>query len=130
MQKSQNRGRKPRNNTRNHGSINYGRLPEAWKQAHRDLKDVRKCDYHRLKRDLDHLIRKSVKPEELSEDSKDLNNLASAIRSSQEEKQRRRLRKPKYNWNHDLPITACKDEIIKTIRDNQVVVLAGETGKR
>ena len=122
MQKSKSRGRNPRN----HSNINYNKLPEPWKQSYSNLKEVRKCDFHRLKRDLDRLIRKGGK--ELPEDSKELKDLAAAIRLSQEEKQRRLLRKPRYNWKPELPITARKDEIIKTIRENQVVVLAGETG--
>src|SRR5690625_1141799 len=30
----------------------------------------------------------------------------------------------------DLPVTAAKDEIAEAIRDNQVVIIAGETGSR
>ncbi|QEN07617.1 ATP-dependent RNA helicase HrpA [Oceanispirochaeta crateris] len=90
----------------------------------RDLKRVRGCDFHSLRRDLYRLEKKT----ELMEDSQELISFKGKIQSSLEEKQRRLLRKTRYNWNPDLPITSRKDEIIKTIRDHQVVVLAGETG--
>ena len=122
MQKQKHKGAGPRK----YKTIPYGALPAEWKQAHGDLKTVRRCDYFHLKRDLDRLIRSSGR--ELPEQSEQLSRIRGRIRSSAEEKQRRKLRKYRYNWNDSLPITARKDEIIKTIRENQVVVLAGETG--
>src|SRR5450759_3341298 len=35
---------------------------------------------------------------------------------------------PKVSYSDDLPITARKDDIAAAIRDNQVVIVAGETG--
>ena len=32
------------------------------------------------------------------------------------------------SYPEDLPVTAAKDEIAEAIRDNQVVIIAGETG--
>ena len=93
----------------------------------KDLNTVRRCDYHAINRELMRLNNSHSKTA-LTEESDGLLKLKERIRISAEEKQRRQLRKPKYNWNPDLPITARKDEIIKTIRENQVVVLAGETG--
>jgi ATP-dependent RNA helicase HrpA len=89
----------------------------------KELKGVRSCDYHSLNRELFRLNNNT-----LTEESQGLIKLKARILSSKEEKQRRQLRKPRYNWKDDLPITARKDEIIQTIRDNQVIVLAGETG--
>ena len=90
----------------------------------KDLKMVRRSDFHVLRRDLSRL----ESNKELTEESNDFLKIKSRIQSSLEEKQRRLLRKPRYNWNPELPITSRKDEIIRTIRDHQVVVLAGETG--
>jgi ATP-dependent helicase HrpA len=90
----------------------------------KDLKKVRGCDFHALRRDLNRLENNK----KLTEESQDLISLKRKILSSEEEKQRRLLRKPRYNWNPDLPISSRKDEIIQSIRDNQVIVLAGETG--
>ncbi len=99
-------------------------LNPVLKPLEKELNQVRRCDFHRLRRDLHSLNRVSG----LNDDSPELLKVKDKIQSSLEEKQRRLLRKPRYNWNESLPITLRKDEIIQTIRDNQVVVLAGETG--
>ncbi|MFN9719228.1 MAG: ATP-dependent RNA helicase HrpA, partial [Planctomycetota bacterium] len=49
------------------------------------------------------------------------------------EKSRRRFDeraawKPRLDWDNELPVVARKQEIIDAIRDNQVIVLCGETG--
>ncbi len=106
--------------------ISYSKLTPRWKEALDNLKKVRKCDYHKLKREFDRLAGSSGP--DYPEDSENLLKMEGKIRRSLEEKQRRQLRKFSYNWNESLPITERKDEIIRTIRDNQVVVLAGETG--
>jgi len=77
-----------------------------------------------LRRDLYRLNRKSS----LTPDSSEFLIIKEKIQSSLEEKQRRLLRTTRYNWNDSLPITARKDEIIQTIKEHQVLVLAGETG--
>ena len=41
---------------------------------------------------------------------------------------RRRALVPEIRYPASLPVTAAHDEILETIRDNQVVVIAGETG--
>ncbi|MEM7312033.1 MAG: AAA family ATPase [Planctomycetota bacterium] len=40
----------------------------------------------------------------------------------------RAAKRPTPNFDLDLPILARRDEIVQTIRDNQVVVICGETG--
>lgn len=40
----------------------------------------------------------------------------------------RRINVPQVTYPPELPVTARKDEIVKAIRENQVVVIAGETG--
>jgi len=104
----------------------YRKLPPEWREVYENLKETRRCDYNRLKRDFDRLVRNAGTAP--SADDPGLKKLTGRIRQSSEEKQRRRLRAHKLNWKDDLPITDRKDEIIQTIRDNQVVVLAGETG--
>ena len=93
-------------------------------ELQKSLKGVRNCDFHQLRREISRLNRING----ITDDHPDVKSLVLKIRSSKEEKERRLLRKPRYNWKNELPITARKEEIIKTIRDNQVVVLAGETG--
>jgi ATP-dependent helicase HrpA len=40
----------------------------------------------------------------------------------------RRINVPRVTYPPELPVTARKDEIVKVIRENQVVIIAGETG--
>ena len=114
MLEQKNRGSKPPYHKKK-----YVPLSGEWKKLGDDLKSARNCDYHRLQRELFRLARNGGEPPR---------ELVEKINRSREEKQRRQLRKYRYNWNDELPITARKDEIIRTIRDNQVIVLAGETG--
>ncbi len=44
------------------------------------------------------------------------------------ERNRREANLPKVTYPEELPITLKKDEIIDAIRDNQVVIISGETG--
>ncbi len=57
-----------------------------------------------------------------------LQRLQEQIRASIALREARRINKPQISYPPDLPITARKDEIVAAIRDNQVVVIAGETG--
>ena len=57
-----------------------------------------------------------------------LNRLLDETRASVTLREERRLTVPQPLFPPDLPITARKDEIVRAIRENQVVVIAGETG--
>jgi ATP-dependent helicase HrpA len=57
-----------------------------------------------------------------------LNRLLDEARRSVELREQRAAHVPRVSYPPDLPITARKDEIVRAIRENQVVVLAGETG--
>ena len=57
-----------------------------------------------------------------------LNRLLAQVRASVALREERRLQAPHISYPPDLPITARKDDIVAAIRDNQVVVIAGETG--
>jgi len=70
------------------------------------LAQVRRCDYYRLKHKQD--------PKELQ--------------ASIEEKSRREHYRFTFNYDDSLPILARREEIIQTIKDHQVLILAGETG--
>ncbi|WP_188794589.1 ATP-dependent RNA helicase HrpA [Dyella nitratireducens] len=61
-------------------------------------------------------------------DAKKLDALATDIAASAERRQRRAQSKPDIRLDESLPITARADEIVKLIREHQVVVIAGETG--
>ncbi|QAU25246.1 ATP-dependent RNA helicase HrpA [Dyella sp. M7H15-1] len=61
-------------------------------------------------------------------DAKKLEALAVDIAASAERRQRRVQNKPAIRLDKSLPITVRADEIVKLIREHQVVVIAGETG--
>lgn len=50
------------------------------------------------------------------------------VQSSLEVAQQRRLSVPKIEYDIALPVAAKKSQLVELIRDNQVVVIAGETG--
>ena len=57
-----------------------------------------------------------------------LNRIYDQLVASIALREERRLNLPKIEYPPDLPITACKDDIVEAIRKHQVVVIAGETG--
>ncbi|HAB16285.1 MAG TPA: ATP-dependent RNA helicase HrpA, partial [Verrucomicrobiales bacterium] len=57
-----------------------------------------------------------------------LERLLTEVRQSAELRELRRAHVPAITYPDSLPITARKDEIVAAIRDNPVVVIAGETG--
>ncbi|GLQ95825.1 ATP-dependent RNA helicase HrpA [Dyella mobilis] len=61
-------------------------------------------------------------------DEKKLEALTADIAASVARRQRRAQAKPEIRLDESLPITARADEIVKLIREHQVVVIAGETG--
>ena len=54
--------------------------------------------------------------------------LAAEVSEAEERVARRRLAVPEVTYPAELPITARRDELLATIADHQVVVVAGETG--
>ena len=59
---------------------------------------------------------------------REIERLQRQIQSSMALRARREAGAPAVSYPAELPIAACKDEIIRTIAQNQVVVIAGETG--
>ena len=57
-----------------------------------------------------------------------LNTLASEIAIAEERVQRRKQSRPLISYPENLPVSQKKDDILAAIRDNQVVIVAGETG--
>ncbi|CAB5059535.1 MAG: ATP-dependent RNA helicase HrpA [Actinobacteria bacterium] len=51
-----------------------------------------------------------------------------ARRPTPEDIERRRLLVPAVSYPTELPIAACRDQLLATIADHQVVIVAGETG--
>ncbi len=94
-------------------------LDDAW----RLIGKARGCDKGHLRKIVDRL-RKSKNPADPAEAAQVL----SEVRSSVDERQRR-VRKPlRPNYPEELPIVSRREEIVQAIRNNQVIVLSGETG--
>lgn len=57
-----------------------------------------------------------------------LDSFISDLKTSQERVEWRRQVQPKIQYDAELPVVQRKDEIARLIRENQVIVLSGETG--
>ncbi|MBI2477259.1 MAG: ATP-dependent RNA helicase HrpA, partial [Planctomycetia bacterium] len=83
------------------------------------------ADRYRLRGTLDS-IRQAVRDRKPFD--RKLDQLEQALARSLELRQRREETRPACNFKLDLPILARREEIAEAIRDNQVVVICGETG--
>ncbi len=59
---------------------------------------------------------------------RNLDKLRGEIERSQQLRAQKQATLPAVEYDDSLPITACKDEISKAIRDHQVVIVCGDTG--
>ena len=81
-------------------------------------------DRHRLRRAL-----RSLRPtKDFEKADARLQQLTEQVEASAAEADRRRARLPVPNFDLDLPVVHRREEIADAIRDNQVVVICGETG--
>ncbi|MDI1302009.1 MAG: ATP-dependent RNA helicase HrpA [bacterium] len=80
-------------------------------------------DQHRLRRRLHDLDRLKDPEQKAAKQAE----LEAAVAASLEKAASRQARLPELSYP-DLPVSARADDIIKAIRENQVIVLAGETG--
>ncbi len=94
-------------------------------QLERELGRAMRTDRHRLRCQLRDFS-KPRKDGKLPEDR--LERLATAIRESVELREMRRRGIPPIRYDDELPISAKREEIGRAIRDNQVVIICGETG--
>lgn len=81
-------------------------------------------DEHRIKRRFDRL--RGIHGDEQRGD--ELLKIAAEIERAEARVARRRLLVPRVSYPPQLPVSARKDDLMEAIRDNQVVVVAGETG--
>ncbi len=101
--------------------------PHADVDSRRIHKDIDRCiraEQHALRRRL----RKLVESEPDSKRDSQLEQLRKAIATSQVRRSQRASHIPDCEYPSDLPIVAHRDNIIKTIADNPVTIICGETG--
>jgi len=94
------------------------------KQLSKQLQSCMNVDKHSYKRQLDRFCSDYKKG---NDPAKKLATLASKIDQSIAKLNRRKVSIPKIEYP-DLPVTAKKDEIAELIKNNQVLILCGETG--
>jgi ATP-dependent RNA helicase HrpA len=88
------------------------------------LKQTKNCDHGRLKKRL--LSVKKITDQ--TKQTKALNTIAKAIAESINAKQVKLTNLPKVTYPQTLPVSQNADVIAETIKNNQVVIIAGETG--
>src|SRR5690242_6932393 len=88
------------------------------------LRELTLRDEHRLVRRLDKL-RRAPDPQERA---RDLQRLVGEIEKAEARVERRRAAVPAITYPEELPVSVRRDDLLAAIRDNQVVVVAGETG--
>src|SRR3954469_3853684 len=88
------------------------------------LRELTLRDEHRLVRRLDKLRRTASADERAAA----LAGLVAEIEKGEARVERRRAAVPKVTYPPELPVSARRSDLLEAIRDNQVVVVAGETG--
>ncbi|MBN2403372.1 MAG: ATP-dependent RNA helicase HrpA [Spirochaetes bacterium] len=100
---------------------------DPYKRLELLLPGVMGLDMYSLKKELKYL-RKKRKNISKAPDTKRLLMIERKINISIQKKEWRKKNIPKFSFNPDLPITSKKDEIIEAVKNNNIVIVSGETG--
>jgi ATP-dependent helicase HrpA len=99
------------------------------------IQEIRSLLPHTMLRDREILYRRLNRIFRLEEQKKEPGNLATLLsaierqaRASVEERRCRRNNKPPVTFPESLPITSKREQIVRLIKENQVVIVSGETG--
>jgi ATP-dependent helicase HrpA len=98
--------------------------PPSDRELRERLSQLTLADEHRLRRRLDGL-RKTRDPQART---RQLERTAADVAAAEARIARRRASVPVVSYPEELPVSARRDDIAAALRDNQVVVVAGETG--
>ncbi|MBN2617860.1 MAG: ATP-dependent RNA helicase HrpA [Spirochaetales bacterium] len=93
---------------------------DNFKNLHTLLKNVYKKDWFHIYKDL--------KSAEKNNNLEKLESIKNRIDKSIKYRESRKNSKPTLFYNEELPVTKRRDEIVKTIKNNQVVIISGQTG--
>ncbi len=99
-----------------------------YKQLELLLPGVMSPDRYSLRKELKYLVKKSRKNKPNAGDRKKLLRLEKKINISIQRKVWRSRNTPKFSFNPELPITAKTKEIIEAIKNNNIIIISGETG--
>jgi ATP-dependent helicase HrpA len=92
------------------------------------FQEIRALLPHTMLRDREHLSRRLSRIRKLEDPSDLLDSLERQARASAEERRYRREHRPQVTFPETLPITSKRAQIIRLIKENQVVIVSGETG--
>ncbi len=113
---------------------------QSWESSIDELRaalpDLSLRDELRLSRRLDGLLhrgrrgdsRRKSPDSRTADPEQELNRIAAEVESGRIRMATRRASVPVLKYPPDLPVSQRKDDLLAAIRDNQVVILAGETG--
>jgi ATP-dependent helicase HrpA len=94
-------------------------------QLEQEIGRAMRADRYRFRRQLRELERPA---KDGNADESRFARLAEAVRRSAALRESRRRNVPPIGYDEDLPVSAKRGEIANAIRDNQVVIICGETG--
>ena len=94
-----------------------------YRDIRKDIKNAMGSDKHFLLRDLKKIEKKGWGP-----DHPEVIGLTKRLGESVKRREKRVKGLPGLSYPEELPITGRREEIVRAIRDNQVVILSGETG--
>jgi ATP-dependent RNA helicase HrpA len=89
------------------------------------LKQVKKGDFYRFRQQLRRIKNASKEGKPFD---RNLDRLNQSIEKSIQQLEDRKGKLPKIRYENELPVLEKKEEIIQAIRENQVVIICGETG--
>ncbi|HAR35759.1 MAG TPA: hypothetical protein DCR87_02400, partial [Acidobacteria bacterium] len=85
-------------------------------------------DSYRVREKLAQILSSSLPRRNPAKATDLLLRLKQQLEESAEEKRARQRRKPRLSYPHELPITRHRQEIVRAIKENRVVIVCGETG--
>lgn len=85
-------------------------------------------DSYRVREKLVQILSSSLLRRNPAKATELLLRLKQQLEESAEEKRARQRRKPRLSYPYELPITRERQEIVRAIRENRVVIVCGETG--
>ncbi len=101
---------------------------DTYKRLERMLYRVMSPDRYYLRKELKNLARNYKKDRSNVAESNKYKKIEEKISLSIQKKEWRKKNKPKFSFDYNLPITARKNDIIEAIRNNNIVIISGETG--
>jgi len=122
-------GREPTRETRKEpAGPERTRLQDLRNEISRLLPEAMLRDSYQARERLVQLLTSSLPRKNPARAAEVLLRLKQRLQESAEEKRARHRKKPRLSYPRELPITRHRQEIVRAIRDNRVIIVSGETG--